>query len=157
MILDTGDRREFSTGAVRDMGNKGRCDLMPLVVASRVRSLAGRTDMFLYNVGRFLETKNSHYAYLAISEFAKEAYGSDVETMLLDVSVHYEEGAKKYGENNWQKGLPMECYLDSAVRHYLKWCRGDEDERHDRAVIWNLMCCIWEVDHHNYENENSEN
>ena len=35
-IMDSGDRTEFSTGAVRDMRvGKGRCDLMPLdVVAS---------------------------------------------------------------------------------------------------------------------------
>jgi hypothetical protein len=28
----------------------------------------------------------------------------------------------------------------------LKWRRGDKDEPHDRAFVWNLMCCIWEVD-----------
>ena len=31
MILDSGDRTQFSSGAVRDMkGGKGRCDLLPL-------------------------------------------------------------------------------------------------------------------------------
>ena len=157
MIKDSGDRREFSTGAVRDMGNKGRCDLMPLRVAARVRSLTGRIDTFLYDLGCFLETKKSEFLYMALDEFGKEAYSTDVETMLLEASIHYEEGAEKYGENNWQKGLPVNCYVDSAVRHYLKWCRGDEDEPHARAVVWNLMCCAWEVDHHNYENEDTEN
>ena len=34
-----------------------------------------------------------------------------------------------------------------AVRHYLKWLRGDTDEPHDRGVVWNLLCCIWTVKH----------
>ena len=28
-IADSGERREFGTGAVRDMASKGRCDLLP--------------------------------------------------------------------------------------------------------------------------------
>ena len=76
--------------------------------------------------------------------------------MLLEVAKHFEEGAKKYGENNWQKGIPPKCYIDSAVRHYLKWLRGDKDEPHDRAFVWNLMCCIWEVDYREKTNEQSE-
>ena len=68
---------------------------------------------------------------------------------IIEVSKHCEEGAKKYGENNWQKGLPVNCYIDSAIRHYLKRLRGDKDEPHDRAFVWNVLCCIWEVDYHN--------
>ena len=67
--------------------------------------------------------------------------------MLLEVSKHFEEGALKYGENNWQKGIPESSYIDSAVRHYLKWLRGDNDEQHDRAFIWNIMCLIWTHEH----------
>ena len=58
-----------------------------------------------------------------------------------------EEGALKYGENNWQKGIPESSYIDSAVRHYLKWLRGDDDEQHDRAFVWNIMCLIWTHEH----------
>jgi hypothetical protein len=42
----------------------------------------------------------------------------------------------------------VDCYLDSAIRHYLKYRRGDQDEPHGRAFVWNVMCCIWEVDYH---------
>lgn len=36
-ILDSGARREFSTGAVRDIASgKGRCDLLPLGVVAAV-------------------------------------------------------------------------------------------------------------------------
>lgn len=58
-------------------------------------------------------------------------------------SIHFEQGAQKYGENNWQKGIPVHCYIDSAIRHYLKYKRGDDDERHDRAFVWNILCAIW--------------
>lgn len=39
MIQDSGQRREFATGAVRDIQEgKGRCDLLPLDVAARTLS-----------------------------------------------------------------------------------------------------------------------
>ena len=30
---------------------------------------------------------------------------------------HFEGGAKKYGDRNWEKGQPISRYLDSALRH----------------------------------------
>jgi len=74
------------------------------------------------------------------------AFGS-WSNMLLEVSMHFEEGAEKYGENNWQKGLPVKCYINSAVRHFLKYLREDTDERHDRAFCWNVLCAIWTDKH----------
>lgn len=71
----------------------------------------------------------------------------DLATALLEVSKHFDEGALKYGENNWQKGIPESSYIDSAVRHYLKWLRMDDDEQHDRAFVWNIMCLIWTHEH----------
>ena len=84
----------------------------------------------------------------------------DVCTMILEVSIHMEEGAEKYGANNWRKGIPGRCYFDSALRHYLKWFRGDNDERHDSAVAWNVMCLIWELRNHDqgqYDEEDNSN
>ena len=150
-IKDSGDRTEFATGAVRDMREgKGRCDLMPLSVVAQL--LGGRGDKESFDavldcVDRFKRTSDVEYLYYAIAKFTEVAW-KDTYTMLLEVAKHFEEGAKKYGENNWQKGIPAHCYIDSAVRHYLKWLRGDKDEPHDRAFVWNLMCCIWEVDYH---------
>ena len=48
-------------------------------------------------------------------------------------------GSKKDTDRNWEKGIPVHCFIDSAVRHYLKWRRGDTDEPHDRAFIWNIL------------------
>lgn len=151
-ILDSGDRTQFETGAVRDMREgKGRCDLMPLEVASRICAESTDYDMVLYYIRKFLKSNDTDYLYSAIEDFNERQYGNAY-TMLLEVAKHFEDGAAKYGENNWQKGIPTKCYIDSAIRHYLKWLRGDDDEPHDRALVWNLMCCIWEVDYHKETN-----
>lgn len=158
VIKDSGNRREFSSGAVRDMQEgKGRCDLMPLEVVANLlsgRGLPAKEDgKVMNNVKTFLEKNDTYYLYLALEHFADQRYERSVPTMFLEVAKHFEEGAKKYGENNWQKGIPPKCYIDSAVRHYLKWLRGDKDEPHDRAFVWNLMCCIWEVDYRSKDAE----
>lgn len=155
-IKDSGDRTEFSTGAVRDMREgKGRCDLMPLEVVVDIMGDVNAKEM-LYNIHRFLKSGDTGYLVRCLTDFARRigghhSYTADICTMFLEVAKHFEEGAKKYGENNWQKGIPVNCYIDSAIRHYLKWLRGDTDEPHDRAFVWNLMCCIWEVDYRDKE------
>lgn len=155
-IKDSGDRTEFSTGAVRDMREgKGRCDLMPLEVVVDIMADVNAKEM-LHNIHRFLKSGDTGYLVRCLTDFAQRIgghndYRADICTMFLEVAKHFEEGAKKYGENNWQKGIPVNCYIDSAIRHYLKWLRGDTDEPHDRAFVWNLMCCIWEVDYRDKE------
>lgn len=148
-ILDSGSRTEFSTGAVRDIQEgKGRPTLMPLrVVATLINDKIGH-DAIICSISDFMENHDTADLYRALVYFCTAAYEGSAETMILEVSKHFEEGAKKYGENNWQNGLPVNCYLDSAIRHYLKYRRGDTDEPHDRAFVWNIMCCIWEVDYH---------
>ena len=137
-ILDSGNRRTFQTGAVRDIQEgKGRCDLRPLLpIYNMLR------DDILFCVNQFEDSGDPKYLLEAVLQFSTE-FDNSVYTMLLEVSIHFEQGAQKYGENNWQKGIPVHCYIDSAIRHYLKYKRGDDDERHDRAFVWNILCAIW--------------
>jgi len=58
------------------------------------------------------------------------------------VARQFEEGASKYGENNWQKGQPISRYVDSALRHLFKHMAGENDERHDVAAAWNIMAML---------------
>ncbi len=140
-IKDSGIRREFDSGAVRDIQEgKGRCDLLPLDVAASLSY--GDFARILTAIERFKICGEVSYLRGAIDTFSRIRYG-DIFSMLLEASKHFEEGAKKYGEYNWQKGIPVHCYIDSAVRHFLKWLRGDEDEPHDRAFCWNLLCAVW--------------
>lgn len=143
-ILDSGDRREFETGAVRDMAEgKGRCDLMPLEqVATIISGDADVEDEVIANVFEYQQTGDVNYIMQAIYDFC-DACNWTIPKALLELSKHFEQGAIKYGERNWEKGLPEYCYIDSAIRHYLKWMDGQDDEPHDRAVLWNLICLWW--------------
>lgn len=146
-IKDSGERREFGTGAVRDIQEgKGRCDLMPLDVVARVLTCSEATpDDILDYIYEFQATGRTTYLYDALGVMER-AFGGTSD-MLLEAAKHFEDGAKKYGEYNWQKGIPVKSYIDSAVRHYLKWLRGDEDEPHSRAFVWNILCAIWTCKH----------
>lgn len=140
----------LDSGAVRDIQEgKGRCDLLPLdVVAEVLRDTTGKPDKMVNYIYLFQQTGDHDYLHSVINEVAYQRWPFPDEcTMLLEVAKHFEEGCKKYGENNWQKGIPTHCYIDSAVRHYLKFLRGDKDEPHDRAFCWNILCCIWTCIH----------
>lgn len=149
MIKDSGNRREFETGAVRDIQEgKGRCDLLPLDVVYHIyceKSPHEGRGLVLESIRCFVDTNDTDHLEDALEHFLMYDSGWDRNwsTMFLEVSKHFEEGCKKYGENNWRKGIPVHCYIDSAIRHYLKWLRGDTDEPHDRAFCWNILCCIW--------------
>lgn len=138
MIQDSGNRREFSTGAVRDIAEgKGRCDLLPLSVVAELSHSSVLKDIAL-----FLDTGETQYIYHCLTDFCNNMFGG-IATAMLEVSIHYEEGAKKYAERNWEVGLPCHSFIDSGVRHYLKHIRGDKDEPHDRAFVWNMMGLLW--------------
>jgi len=151
MIKDSGNRMEFDSGAVRDIQEgKGRCDLLPLDVAAQF--LTKPYAAILGQILRFQDDGDAFHLIKAVELFAEIRF-DDCYTMLLETSKHFEEGAKKYGEWNWQKGLPVRSYINSAVRHLLKWLRSDEDEPHDRAFCWNILCAAWTCMHLPYLNE----
>lgn len=143
-IKDSGNRTEFSTGAVRDIQeDKGRCDLMPLGVIARLYPLEkGRVLCYINN---FMETGNSENLLEAILLFCASETKTVTE-MMLEVSVHYMKGAKKYNPYNWMLGIPVSSYISSGVRHFLKRCDGNTDERHDLAFIWNLLGAVWTME-----------
>lgn len=151
-ILDSGNRTVFESGAVRDIQEgKGRCDLLPLDVVSfyyaHDEDLSDQDSpqtWVFYHLSRFVLDGQIEHLRQALR---KSRIFEDAETMFLETAIHYEEGAKKYDENNWKKGIPVKRYIDSAVRHYLKFLRGDTDERHDRAFCWNIMGAIWTCKH----------
>lgn len=143
-ILDSGERRQFDSGAVRDISEgKGRCDLLPLDVVGKVLY----NDSVLPYINTYIRKGDLSQLLYAIQTFAEDEYGSISEAM-LEVAIHYEDGAKKYAERNWEMGILLHCYIDSGVRHYLKYLRGDGDERHDRAFLWNMLGAIWTHIHH---------
>ena len=151
-ITDSGKRTEFASGAVRDtQEGKGRCDLLPLdIVADCYAREFGTEDsackIFQYMYG-FTQDGDPVWLFYALEEFLGEAYDGKWSALFLEVAIHFEEGAKKYAERNWEKGIPLQRFVDSACRHYLKWLRGDKDEPHDRAFCWNLLAGMWTCEH----------
>lgn len=217
-VKDSGDRREFASGAVRDMQKgKGRCDLLPLSELSIlitnmdiekdymqtiisfddhpeswifrhfnnainalnaaknsndreiekisyeiIDSLYMALEIFLVRFYRFAN-KDSIYPtngkiyiwstlYDALSEISadndvaiKNYINTTLYSAILDLAKHFEAGASKYGDNNWRKGIPINVFIDSAIRHFCKFMRGDSDEPHDIAFMWNVICCIWTI------------
>lgn len=94
ILKDSGERREFTTGAVRDRGAmKGRPDLRPIHALQRL-------------------------------------------------DLHMEKGAKKYVSRNWEKGMPLSEFFNSAQRHADKLLAGYTDEDHADAWLWNVACFI---------------
>lgn len=155
---------QFSSGAVRDIQeDKGRCDLMPCYAISLVYRMyqeyknrpLDSLDCWQATVFRLID----NYIYSGDMDLLSRAivvathYSGDwwdegptqhdaLGIMLLDVSKHYKHGLEKYGERNWEKGIPLHSYIDSAIRHFIKWQSGWTDEPHNLAFVWNLMCCI---------------
>lgn len=137
-IKDSGCRREFSSGAVRDVDDsKGNTTLLPL---DEVANFLCSTE--IERIQRFKETGDVSYLNMAIRDFNKNYGWSDADSM-LELSKHFSEGAKKYQKDNWKKGIPISSFMDSGIRHYLKVKAGWNDEPHARAFIWNLICAIW--------------
>lgn len=149
-IKDSGTRREFDSGAVRDVAEgKGRCDLLPLDIIGEHLN-----DLILEAIGSYIANGEPKLLWDAIELFQYNGFPMEICTSprriantLLEVSKHYEDGAKKYADRNWEKGIPLHCYIDSGVRHYLKWLRGDKDEPHHRAFVWNMLGAIWTQEH----------
>lgn len=61
---------------------------------------------------------------------------------LRAASKRFEDGATKYGRDNWQKGIPLSRYIDSLYRHLWQFMEDDKTEDHAGAIIWNAMCLI---------------
>jgi hypothetical protein len=59
------------------------------------------------------------------------------------IARRFEDGATKYGADNWRKGIPLSRYCDSAYRHLMACRDGDTSEDHFGAVMWNIACWLW--------------
>ena len=52
----------------------------------------------------------------------------------------FERGAIKYADRNWEKGMPLHCFIDSGLRHAFQAGAGEQDEDHLIAAAWNFLC-----------------
>lgn len=164
-LPDSGTRDMFSTGAVRDADtSKGRMDLVPMDLIGEILEFDAKTTGDEYNdksevahmvleaLEKSVWNKDIRAAMGAFIEFGIYAFGN-LENAVLELAIHFRDGAAKYSARNWQKGIPLHRYIGSAGNHVLKWHRGDQEERHDRSTLWNLLCYIWTVRHFDIDNK----
>lgn len=58
------------------------------------------------------------------------------------LAIVMEKGAKKYAARNWEKGMPLSNYMDSALRHLNQYLSGMRNEDHLGHAMFNIMALI---------------
>ena len=53
-----------------------------------------------------------------------------------------EKGSIKYSARNWEKGINLARFWDSATRHWFQVLEGKTDEDHAGQALWNIACFI---------------
>lgn len=134
---------EFKTGAVRDITDgKPRIDLFsPHTMFQIINSeTAGRKSSTYLRWTAIKETGNPIDMVSLFYTASKDENISIYDTV-IQVSHHLAEGAKKYSERNWEKGIPISRVIQSADRHLFYWIMEDPDdiEDHFAAFLCNLM------------------
>ncbi len=52
------------------------------------------------------------------------------------------EGAEKYSDFNWERGMPVHDLLNHALRHIYRYLAGDRSEDHLPHAAWGLLAAI---------------
>ena len=52
---------------------------------------------------------------------------------------HLGKGALKYNYRNWEIGIPLSEYIESAFRHLIAIMESKTDEDHESACAFNIM------------------
>jgi hypothetical protein len=58
---------------------------------------------------------------------------------LREIAKVYEHGSKIFGDRDWEKGMPLSRFLDSAWRHLCQVIEGEDAENHAAQAAWNIM------------------
>ena len=61
---------------------------------------------------------------------------------LREVARTCAEGAAKYGDWNWEKGMPVHDLLNHAIAHLYQFLSGDRNEPHLGHAAWNVLAAI---------------
>lgn len=71
----------------------------------------------------------------------KPRYDLIDEPMLTRWAELMARGADKYGEENWRLAnseQELKRFKASGFRHFVQWMRGDDDEDHAAAILYNV-------------------
>lgn len=101
-----------------------------------------QTLLSTFHLGVILNAYKSGIEWDSIQALSSEYITFFFDT-LWELAKHYENGALKYEARNWEKGLPLHSFIDSALRHLTKVMVGLKDEPHNIAFLWNIVCAMY--------------
>lgn len=84
-----------------------------------------------YETGAVRSTDCNEVRYDLISPIGLEA-----------LARTYAEGAKKFGEFNWENGMPAVDLINHALRHIFVFLSGNRDEDDLGHAAWNIIGAI---------------
>ena len=61
---------------------------------------------------------------------------------IKDVAETCREGALRYSDFNWEKGMPAHDLINHAIRHVYAYLSGDRSEDHLPHAAWGLLAAI---------------
>ena len=68
---------------------------------------------------------------------------------LKRLAATYGEGALKYSDNNWKKGIPEGNLFNHLMAHLLEYRAGDRSEDHLAHAAWGIFSLMYFEDHPN--------
>ena len=145
-IKDSGERREFETGSVRDRAvGKGLPALISAPLMCEYFAHFASSDFNDEIIGLYKILADGAWPR-AITIFNSLINYHGFYNATKRLSIQLEMGAIKYGTRNWEKGQPMESYVNSALRHIFAMLDGKDDEDHYAAALFNVMG-LWHTGH----------
>jgi len=91
-----------------------------------------------------VEGKTAKFGTGAVRSDTAEAFRFDLISPigLREVARTCAEGAAKYDDFNWEKGMPVYDLLNHAIAHIYQFLSGDRSEPHLPHAAWNLLAAI---------------
>ncbi len=92
---------------------------------------AEMTEREKYVNGAFRDKRDGKGRYDLISPFAMKR-----------LAIVMEEGANHYADRNWENGINIGRYVDSALRHIVEYMLGDTSEDKLGHAMFNIMAIM---------------
>lgn len=87
---------------------------------------SGRREEFATGARRDVQSNKPRYELIPVAALKR-------------LAELYARGDQKYGEHNWQKGMPFSRVVASMLRHVYAYLEGERTEDHLAAVAWNAF------------------
>lgn len=150
--------KTFESGAQRKDDLPARYDLIPAEVLQLINEIETplilnnieqhkhlTLHLFFHAIEAYIIGNNAMYAFKGLmgiisiikNKQISEVIGKNIIKSMLATTLH--EGAEKYGDRNWEKGLPEYNLKNHALSHIYNYMEDDISERHLEHALCNLM------------------